>query len=123
MNLNNLEYTQDDEWIRIDGDIAYVGTTDFAQGELGDIVYVELPTLDDEIDTGDEFGTIESVKAVSPLYMPVSGRVVEVNSELKDHPELVNEDCYDEGWLVRIEITNPEDKDELMDPAAYKEIL
>ena len=121
--LDNLKYTKDHEWVSIDDNIATVGITDFAQSELGDIVYVELPTLDDEIDTGDEFGTIESVKAVSPLYMPVSGRVVEVNSELKDHPELVNEDCYDEGWLVRIEITNPEDKDELMDPAAYKEIL
>ena len=120
---NDLKYTKDHEWLSLDGDVATVGVTDFAQSELGDIVYVELPTLDDEIDTGDEFGTIESVKAVSPLYMPVSGRVVEVNSELKDHPELVNEDCYDEGWLVRIEITNPEDKDELMDPAAYKEIL
>ena len=116
-------YTSEHEWIRVDGKRAEVGITHHAQNELGDIVYVELPTLDDEIDTGDEFGTIESVKAVSPLYMPVSGRVVEVNSELKDHPELVNEDCYDEGWLVRIEITNPEDKDELMDPAAYKEIL
>ena len=119
----DLLYTSEHEWIRVDGNRAEVGITHHAQSELGDIVYVELPTLDDEIDTGDEFGTIESVKAVSPLYMPVSGRVVEVNSELKDHPELVNEDCYDEGWLVRIEITNPEDKDELMDSAAYKEVL
>ena len=87
----DLLYTSEHEWIRVDGNRAEVGITHHAQNELGDIVYVELPTLDDEIDTGDEFGTIESVKAVSPLYMPVSGRIVEVNSELKDHPELVNE--------------------------------
>ena len=121
--MSAKKYTEEHEWVQLEGDTAIVGITNHAQNELGDIVYVELPNLDDEIDTGDEFGTIESVKAVSPLYMPVSGRVVEVNSELKEHPELVNEDCYDEGWLVRIEITNPEDKDELMDPAAYKEIL
>ena len=113
-----LNYTQDHEWIRIDGKKGEIGITEHAQKELGDIVYVELPMLDDEIEAGDEFGTIESVKAVSPLYMPLSGKVVEVNSELRDHPELVNEDCYDEGWIVRIEITNPEDKNELMDPAA-----
>ena len=84
---------------------------------------IEVLILDDEIDSGEEFGTIESVKAVSPLYMPVSGRIIEVNSELQEHPELVNEDCYDEGWLVRIEITNAEDTDELLDPEAYKAIL
>ena len=109
--------------MRIEGNKAEIGITSHAQNELGDIVYVELPILDDEIDSGEEFGTIESVKAVSPLYMPVSGRIIEVNSELQEHPELVNEDCYDEGWLVRIEITNAEDTDELLDPEAYKAIL
>ena len=119
----DLVYTSEHEWMRIEGNKAEIGITNHAQNELGDIVYVELPSLDDEIDSGEEFGTIESVKAVSPLYMPVSGRIIEVNSELQEHPELVNEDCYDEGWLVRIEITNAEDTGELLDPEAYKEIL
>ena len=119
----DLVYTSEHEWMRIVGNKAEIGITNHAQNELGDIVYVELPILDDEIDSGEEFGTIESVKAVSPLYMPVSGRIIEVNSELQEHPELVNEDCYDEGWLVRIEITNAEDTDELLDPEAYKAIL
>ena len=119
----DLVYTSEHEWMRIEGNKAEIGITNHAQNELGDIVYVELPVLDDEIDSGEEFGTIESVKAVSPLYMPVSGRIIEVNSELQEHPELVNEDCYDEGWLVRIEITNAEDTDELLDPEAYKAIL
>jgi len=119
----DLVYTLEHEWMRIEGNKAEIGITNHAQNELGDIVYVELPILDDEIDSGEEFGTIESVKAVSPLYMPVSGRIIEVNSELQEHPELVNEDCYDEGWLVRIEITNAEDTDGLLDPEAYKAIL
>ena len=119
----DLVYTSEHEWMRLEGNKAEIGITNHAQNELGDIVYVELPILDDEIDSGEEFGTIESVKAVSPLYMPVSGRIIEVNSELQEHPELVNEDCYDEGWLVRIEITNAEDIDELLDPEAYKAIL
>ena len=119
----DLVYTSEHEWMRIEGNKAEIGITNHAQNELGDIVYVELPILDDEIDSGEEFGTIESVKAVSPLYMPVSGRIIEVNSELQEHPELVNEDCYDEGWLVRIEITNTEDIDDLLDPEAYKAIL
>ena len=119
----DLLYTSEHEWMRITDNKAEIGITNHAQSELGDIVYVELPALDDEIDTGDEFGTIESVKAVSSLYMPISGRILEVNTELQDHPELVNEDCYDEGWLVRIEISNNDDKDELLDPEAYKAIL
>ena len=119
----DLVYTSEHEWMRIEGNKAEIGITNHAQNELGDIVYVELPILDDEIDSGEEFGTIESVKAVSPLYMPVSGMIIEVNSELQEHPELVNEDCYDEGWLVRIEITNAEDTEELLDPEAYKAIL
>ena len=100
-----------------------IGITEHAQKELGDIVYVELPVLDDEIEAGDEFGTIESVKAVSPLYMPLSGKVVEVNSELRDHPELVNDDCYDEGWIVRIVITNTDEQEDLLDAEGYQAIL
>ena len=118
-----LNYTPDHEWIRIDGKKGEVGITDHAQKELEDIVYVELPVLDDEIEVGDEFGTIESVKAVSPLYMPLSGKVVEVNSELRDHPELVNDDCYDEGWIVRIEITNTDEQENLLDAEGYQAIL
>ena len=118
-----LNYTPDHEWIRIDGYKGEVGITEHAQKELGDIVYVELPVLDDEIEAGDEFGTIESVKAVSPLYMPLSGKVVEVNSELRDHPELVNEDCYDEGWIVRIVITNTDEQEDLLDAEGYQAIL
>ena len=118
-----LNYTADHEWVRVDGKKGEVGITEHAQKELGDIVYVELPVLDDEIEAGDEFGTIESVKAVSPLYMPLSGRVVEVNSELRDHPELVNEDCYDEGWIIRIEISNPDEQEDLLDAEAYLAIL
>ena len=118
-----LNYTPDHEWIRIDGKKGEVGITEHAQKELGDIVYVELPVLDDEIEAGDEFGTIESVKAVSPLYMPLSGKVVEVNSELRDHPELVNDDCYDEGWIVRIEIKNTDEQEDLLDAEGYQAIL
>ena len=118
-----LNYTPDHEWIRIDGKKGEVGITEHAQKELGDIVYVELPVLDDEIEAGDEFGTIESVKAVSPLYMPLSGKVVEVNSELRDHPELVNDDCYDEGWIIRIEITNTNEQEDLLDAEGYQAIL
>ena len=118
-----LNYTPDHEWIRIDGKKGEVGITEHAQKELGDIVYVELPVLDDEIEAGDEFGTIESVKSVSPLYMPLSGKVVEVNSELRDHPELVNDDCYDEGWIVRIEITNTDEQEDLLDAEGYQAIL
>ena len=118
-----LNYTPDHEWIRIDGKKGEVGITEHAQKELGDIVYVELPVLDDEIEAGDEFGTIESVKAVSPLYMPLSGKVVEVNSELRDHPELVNEDCYDEGWIIRIEITNKDEQEDLLNAEGYQSIL
>ena len=118
-----LNYTPDHEWIRIDGKKGEVGITEHAQKELGDIVYIELPELDDEIEAGDEFGTIESVKAVSPLYMPLSGKVVEVNSELRDHPELVNDDCYDEGWIVRIQITNSDEQENLLDAEGYQAIL
>ena len=118
-----LNYTPDHEWIRIDGKKGEIGITEHAQTELGDIVYVELPVLDDEIEAGDEFGTIESVKAVSPLYMPLSGKVVEVNAELRDHPELVNDDCYDEGWIVRIEISNTDEQEDLLDAEGYQSIL
>ena len=116
-------YTRDHEWIRIEGDKAEIGITDHAQKALGDIVFVELPEIEDEIDAGDEFGSVESVKAVSSLFMPVSGRIIAVNTELKDSPELINEECYDEGWVVRIELSNPDDSAELLSPIDYEAFL
>ena len=116
-------YTRDHEWIRVEGEKAEIGITDHAQKALGDIVFAELPTIEDEIDAGDEFGSVESVKAVSSLYMPVSGRIIAVNTELKDSPELINEECYDDGWVVRIELSNPDDSAELLSPAEYEEFL
>ncbi len=116
-------YTRDHEWIRIEGDKAEIGITDYAQKALGDIVFAELPEIEDEIDAGDEFGSVESVKAVSSLFMPLSGRIIAVNTELKDSPELINEECYDDGWVVRIELSNPDDSAELLSPADYEEFL
>ena len=118
-----LLYTREHEWIRLDGNKGEVGITAYAQQSLGDIVYVELSNIDDEVDKGDEFGTIESVKAVSSLFMPATGKILEVNTELKERPELINEDCYDEGWLVRISINHPEDQEDMMDAEAYQEFL
>ena len=118
-----LLYTREHEWIRLDGNKGEVGITAYAQQSLGDIVYVELPTPDEEMDTGDEFGNIESVKTVSSLFMPATGKILEVNTALKERPELINENCYDEGWLVRISIDNPEDQEEMMDAEAYREFL
>ncbi|MBC8258631.1 MAG: glycine cleavage system protein GcvH [SAR324 cluster bacterium] len=116
-------YTRDHEWLRIEGNKAEIGITDHAQQALGDIVFAELPEIEDEIEAGDEFGSIESVKAVSSLFMPVGGRIVSVNTELKDSPELINEECYDEGWIVRIELANPDDAADLLSPAEYEEFL
>ena len=116
-------YTRDHEWIRIEGDKAEIGITDHAQKALGDIVFVELPAIEDEIVASDEFGSVESVKAVSSLFMPVSGRIIAVNTELKDSPELINEECYDDGWVVRIELSNPDDSAELLSPEDYEEFL
>jgi len=119
---NNL-YTRDHEWVRIEGNKAEVGITDHAQKALGDIVFVELPDTEDEIDAGDEFGSIESVKAVTSLFMPMSGRVIAVNTELKDSPEIINEECYDDGWVIRLELSNLEESTELLSSEEYKEFL
>ena len=119
---NNL-YTRDHEWVRIEGNKAEVGITDHAQKALGDIVFVELPDTEDEIDAGDEFGSIESVKAVTSLFMPMSGRVIAVNTELKDSPEIINEECYDEGWVIRLELSNQEESTELLSSEDYTEFL
>ena len=122
MDHKSLKYTQDHEWIRVDGDQAFVGITNFAQGELGDIVYVEIETLDESVQMGNVFGTIEAVKTVSDLFMPVDGVVVEVNDKLESEPELVNNDPYGEGWMVKIKLDNPSQVDELLDLAAYEKI-
>jgi glycine cleavage system H protein len=116
----NLKYTKDHEWLRIEGDVAYVGVTDFAQRELGDIVYIDIDTTGQELEVEAAFGTIEAVKTVSDLFMPVSGTVLEVNPELDSQPELVNKDPYGRGWMVKIAISNPAELDDLMDAAAYE---
>lgn len=122
MNLKNLKYTKDHEWVRVEGDIAYVGITDFAQGELGDIVYVEIETLNEEIEMGDVFGTVEAVKTVSDLFMPISGEVIELNEKLESEPELVNSDPYGDGWMVKIKFDNISQLDELLDLDGYESI-
>lgn len=124
MNLPaDLKYTKDHEWIRIDGDIATVGVTDFAQGELGDIVYVDVDTEDETLDIEEVFGTVEAVKTVSDLFMPLSGEVVEFNEQLEDEPELVNSDPYGDGWMIKIKFSNPEELDDLLDAEAYKQSI
>jgi glycine cleavage system H protein len=123
MNVpESLKYTSDHEWIKIDGDIATVGITEFAQGELGDIVYVEIETEGEEIEEGEVFGTVEAVKTVSDLFMPISGTITEVNSSLEDSPELVNDDPYGKGWMIKIKLSG-KDSDNLLDAAAYREVI
>ncbi len=122
MNLKNLKYTKDHEWVRVDDDVAYVGITDFAQGELGDIVYVEIETLNENIEIGDVFGTVEAVKTVSDLFMPISGEILEINEKLESDPELVNNDPYGDGWMVKIKIDNKSQLDELLDLDGYESI-
>ena len=124
MNIpSNLKYTKDHEWISIDGDIATVGITDFAQGELGDIVYVEVETLDEILDKDEVFGTVEAVKTVSDLFLPLSGEIVEFNDSLETEPEKVNSDAFGEGWMIKIKISNPDEINELLDHEAYKKIV
>ncbi|WP_040929409.1 glycine cleavage system protein GcvH [Nosocomiicoccus massiliensis] len=119
---NNLKYSEDHEWVKVDGDTVTIGITEFAQSELGDIVFVELPEEGDEIAKGDDFGSVESVKTVSELYAPVSGEVLEVNEELEDSPELVNESPYEEAWMLKVKLADASELDELMDAAAYDEM-
>ena len=124
MNIpEELKYTEEHEWVRIEDNIAIVGITDFAQGELGDIVYLEIDTLDSQIDSNEVFGTVEAVKTVSDLFMPIAGKVVEVNSSLEDNPELVNEDPYGEGWIIKIDITDESNLDSLLSASDYKNLI
>ena len=119
----DLKYTSDHEWVRIDGDVAVVGVTDFAQGELGDVVFVEIETEGEELDKGEIFGTVEAVKTVSDLFMPVGGEVAEFNEALADEPELVNKDAYGEGWMVKIKMSNTSEADELMSAEDYQKMV
>lgn len=116
----NLKYTKDHEWVRVEGDVAIVGISDFAQSELGDIVYVEVETLDDELDQEEVFGTVEAVKTVSDLFMPVSGKIIEFNEILEDEPELVNDNPYEDGWIIKIKMSNPEEIEQLLSSEDYK---
>ena len=115
----NLKYTKDHEWVKIDGDIATIGVTDFAQSELGDIVFVDIQSQGESLNRHDVFGTVEAVKTVSDLYMPLAGEVTEINSALEDSPESVNSDPYGAGWMVKVRISNPAEVDELMSQADY----
>ena len=119
----DLKYTQDHEWVRVEGDVAVVGITDFAQGELGDVVFVEIETKGETLGKGETFGTVEAVKTVSDLFMPVGGEVTEVNEALADDPELVNKDPYGKGWMIKINIGDAAELAELMDADAYKAMI
>ncbi|WP_075559373.1 MULTISPECIES: glycine cleavage system protein GcvH [Parabacteroides] len=119
----DLKYTKDHEWIRVDGAVAYVGITDYAQSELGEIVFVDITTEGEKLDKEEVFGTIEAVKTVSDLFMPVSGEVIEANSELEDKPELVNEDVYGNGWLIKISLADPSELDDLLSATEYEQLI
>lgn len=124
MNIpSELKYTKDHEWVRIEGDTATVGITDFAQGELGDIVYVEVETLDETLDKEEVFGTVEAVKTVSDLFLPLSGEIIAFNESLEDEPEKVNSDPYGEGWMIKIKFSNEAELEELMSDTDYKELV
>lgn len=124
MNIpEDLKYTKDHEWIKIENDVATVGITDFAQGELGDIVYVDVETLDETIDQNEVFGSVEAVKTVSDLFMPLSGEIINFNEDLEDAPEKVNSDPYGEGWIIKIKLSDTLQIDSLLNAEAYKEVI
>ncbi|EMQ96260.1 MULTISPECIES: glycine cleavage system protein GcvH [Xanthomarina] len=124
MNIpSNLKYTKDHEWVKIEGDVATVGITDFAQSELGDIVYVEVETVDETLDADEIFGTVEAVKTVSDLFLPLSGEIIEFNEALEDEPEKVNSDPYGEGWMIKVKCSDLSQVDGLMSADAYKELI
>lgn len=124
MNVpDELKYTREHEWIRVEGDEIVIGVTDFAQGELGDVVFIEIETEGETLSRGDTFGTIEAVKTVSDLYMPVDGEVLEVNAALEDTPELVNSEPYGDGWMVRVKLSDSAQLDELLDAEAYRSLI
>lgn len=118
-----LKYTQDHEWVRVEGDVVFIGVTDFAQGELGDVVFVEIETEGEHLRKGDTFGTVEAVKTVSDLFMPVGGQVIEVNQALADEPELINKDPYNAGWMIKIILADPSELDELLSADDYQKMI
>ena len=120
--LEGLKYSESHEWVKVEGNVAVIGVSDFAQKEMGDITYVDMPAVDDELSAGEEFGALESVKAASDLYSPVSGTVVEVNEALEDAPEAINEDAY-ASWIIKVEMSDPSELDKLLDAAAYKALI
>ncbi|MCX6310781.1 MAG: glycine cleavage system protein GcvH [Bacteroidetes bacterium] len=120
---DNLKYTKDHEWVRVEGGDAFIGITEFAQGELGDIVYVEIETVGEEVGKEEVFGTIEAVKTVSDLFMPITGKVLEKNSGVDTNPDSVNKDPYGAGWLIKITMSNPSEVDSLLDAAAYRALI
>ena len=124
MNIpSNLKYSKDHEWVRVEGDMAYIGITDFAQSELGEIVIVDITTVGETLAREAVFGSIEAVKTVSDLFMPLGGEVLEVNPKLEDNPELVNSDPYGEGWMIKVKMTNPSEAGKLLDAEAYKALI
>ncbi|UJH68352.1 glycine cleavage system protein GcvH [Allomuricauda sp. SCSIO 65647] len=124
MNLpEDLKYTKDHEWVRIEGDVATVGITDFAQGELGDIVYVEVETVDETLDREEVFGTVEAVKTVSDLFLPLAGEIIEFNEALEDEPEKVNSDPYGEGWMIKLKISDASEVEDLLSASDYKALI
>ncbi len=120
---SELKYTKDHEWIRIEGNVGTIGITEYAQGELGDIVFIELPAIGKKIESGQSFGTVEAVKAVSDLYAPISGEVKELNKEIQDSPELVNKEPYERGWMIKVTLSHPEEVKNLLDAEAYKKLI
>lgn len=121
MNIpENLKYTRDHEWIKVDGELAFIGITDYAQSALGDIVFVDVETVGETLEKGESLGTIEAVKTVEDVYMPVSGEVLEFNEKVKDQPDLLNKDPYGDGWIIKIKLTQPAKLDDLMDATSYK---
>ena len=120
---NELKYTKDHEWVKLEGDIATVGVTDFAQGELGDVVYVEVETLGETLEAEEVFGTIEAVKTVSDLFMPLPGEVLEINQSIEDEPEIVNEDAYGKGWMIKIKVSDSSKYDSLLSAEEYKALV
>tara|TARA_B000000437_G_scaffold151810_1_gene110958 strand:+ start:609 stop:986 length:378 start_codon:yes stop_codon:yes gene_type:complete len=119
----NLKYTKDHEWVSVEGNIATVGITDFAQSELGDIVYVEVDTLDETLNKDEVFGTVEAVKTVSDLFLPMSGKIVEFNESLSDAPESINESPYEQGWIIKVEVSNPDEINELLNSDDYSALV
>jgi glycine cleavage system H protein len=121
--LDSLLYTKEHEWVKVEGNIATIGITDFAQSELGDIVFVEIESVGKSLDEGEIFGTVEAVKTVSDLYMPVAGKVIEMNTLLNDNPEIVNSDAYNDGWMIKVEIENEDSISNLLDAEAYRKLI